>query len=53
MGRPTNNPKTVMLWVRLDNATIQKLQESTETLNTTKSDVVRKGIDLVHKTLNK
>ena len=53
MGRPTDNPKTTMFRVRLDDEAIQKLDESAESLNITKSDVVRKGIDLVHKSLKK
>ena len=53
MGRPTDNPKTTMFRVRLDEESIQKLDESAESLNITKSDVVRKGIDLVHKNLKK
>lgn len=53
MGRPTDNPKTTMFRVRLDEESIQKLDESAESLDITKSDVVRKGIDLVHKSLEK
>jgi len=53
MGRPTDNPKTTMLRVRLDDETVQKLNESAKLLNVTKSDVVRKGITFVHKSLKK
>ena len=53
MGRPTDNPKTTMFRVRLDNETEKKLNEAAETLDITKSDVVRAGIDLVHRSLNK
>ncbi|WP_143162327.1 ribbon-helix-helix protein, CopG family [Sporobacter termitidis] len=42
-----------MFRARLDDETIKKLNESAETLNVTKSDVVRQGIDLVHKSLKK
>ncbi|WP_242942207.1 hypothetical protein [Provencibacterium massiliense] len=53
MGRPTNNPKSTMFRVRLDDESIKKLEESAEALSTTKSDVVREGIDLVYKSLKK
>ncbi|WP_243577942.1 ribbon-helix-helix protein, CopG family [Clostridium minihomine] len=42
-----------MFRVRLDDESIEKLNESAESLNTTKSEIVRKGIDLVHKSLKK
>lgn len=53
MGRPTDNPKTTMFRVRLDDETEKKLYEAAEALDITKSDVVRTGIDLVHRSLNK
>ena len=53
MGRPTDNPKATMFRVRLDDESIEKLNESAEHLNTTKSEIVRKGIDLVHQSLKK
>lgn len=53
LGRPTDDPKTTMFRVRLSNESIEKLNESADTLNMSKSDVVRKGIDLVHKSLKK
>lgn len=53
MGRPTDNPKTTMFRVRLDDESVQKLVEASESLNITKSDVVRQGIALVHKNVKK
>ena len=53
LGRPTDHPKTTMFRVRLDDETIQKLEESAQLLESTKSDVVRKGIDLVYQSLKK
>ena len=53
IGRPTDNPKSTMFRVRLDDESIKKLEESADTLHITKSDVVRKGIDTVHKSLKK
>lgn len=48
MGRPkSNNPKDTMLRVRLDAEYCEKLDECAKRLNITKSEVVRKGIDLV------
>ncbi len=41
----TDNPKDTMLRVRLDKETVQKLDCITKTLNLSKSEVVRKGID--------
>lgn len=42
-----------MFRVRLDDETIQKLEESAQLQESTKSDVVRKGIDLVYQSLKK
>ena len=53
MGRPTDNPKDISLKVRLDNDTAQKLEESSETLNVSKAEVVRQGIHKVHSGLKK
>ncbi len=53
MGRPTDNPKNTMFRVRIDDITKEKLNVSAETLKISKSDVVRKGIEMVYDTLNK
>lgn len=53
MGRPTENPKDTMFRVRLDDKSVQLLEESAESLKISKSDVVRKGIELVHESLKK
>ena len=42
-----------MFRVRLDNATLQKLEEAAETLKLSKSEIVRKGIDSVYESLKK
>ncbi|OPX87133.1 CopG family transcriptional regulator [Pelotomaculum sp. PtaB.Bin117] len=53
-GRPVSpNSKHTMFRVRLDNRSIEKLDECAKKMNTTRSDVVRKGIDKVHDDLNK
>ena len=52
MGRPTDSPKDTMFRVRLDEESEKKLNVSAEKLQISKSDVVRKGIDLVYDTLD-
>lgn len=52
MGRPTDNPKTGQVKIRLDEDTENKLITCTKKLNLTKSDVIRKGINKVYDELN-
>ena len=53
-GRPTSeNPKDYMLRVRLDKETLAQLDECCESEQTTRSDVVRKGIREQHDRLKK
>lgn len=51
MGRPTDSPKDTMFRVRLDKETEEKLAVSASKLVLSKSDVVRKGIEMVYDTL--
>lgn len=51
--RLTDNPKDTMIRVRMDRETVAKLDESAEALNTTRSDVIRKGIEKVHDEVKK
>ena len=54
IGRPpSSDSKHTMFRVRLDDNSMEKLDECAEKLNTTRSDVVRKGIEKVHGDLNK
>jgi predicted transcriptional regulator len=54
MGRPpADNPKTETLRVRVDKETVKKLDDCASELETTRSEIVRKGIDLVVDTLKK
>lgn len=54
MGRPpAENPKDKTLRIRVDTSTIEKLDQCSQTLNTTRSDIVRKGIDMVRDSLKK
>jgi predicted transcriptional regulator len=48
-GRPfSTNPKDTMFRVRLDKETIDKLDTCAAALNTSKSEVIRIGIEKVH-----
>ncbi|MCL2563233.1 MAG: CopG family transcriptional regulator [Oscillospiraceae bacterium] len=54
IGRPVSlNLKDTMFRVRLDGAYVAKLDECAEELKTTRSDIVRKGIDKIHGSLKK
>jgi len=54
IGRPPSDDSMKdRIFIRVDDKTKAKLQECTDTLETTRSDVVRKGIDMVHKSLKK
>lgn len=49
----TDNPKNVRLEIRLTQAENNTLTECAKQLNTTKTDVINKGIQLVKKELAK
>ena len=54
MGRPpSDNPLQERLYLRVDNKTKAMLDECTDILETTRSEVVRKGIKKVYDDLNK
>ena len=48
MGRPTNNPKANRESFRLSDDDMEKLNFCIEKTNMSKTDIVRKGIDLVY-----
>ena len=53
-GRPVSeNPKVYMLRVRMDEQTLQQLDECCEAENLSRSEVVRKGIQEQHSKLKK
>lgn len=53
-GRPVSeNPKDYMLRVRMDEQTLQQLDECCEAENLSRSEVVRKGIQKQHSKLKK
>jgi len=54
IGRPpSDNPKSETLRIRVDANTIKKLDDCSRSLDTNRSDIVRKGIDKVYDGLNK
>ena len=51
-GRPvTENPKDYMLRVRMDEDTLQKLDDCCKEFHLSRSEVVRKGIQEQHKVI--
>lgn len=53
-GRPVSeNPKDYMLRVRMDEQTLQRLDECCEAENLSRSEVIRKGIQEQHSKLKK
>lgn len=49
MGRPpSDNPKSETIKIRVDQAILGKLDACTKKLNTTRSDIVRRGIEKVY-----
>ncbi len=54
MGRPpSDDTMTDRIFIRVSKETKEKLDTCTKELDATRSDIVRKGIDLVHDSLNK
>jgi predicted transcriptional regulator len=54
LGRPpSENPLSERIYIRVDKATKKLLDECVKTLNTTRSEIVRKGIEKVHYDLKK
>ena len=54
IGRPpSDDTMTDRIFVRVSKETIEKLDECTRELDTSRSDVVRKGIDMMHYQLKK
>ena len=54
MGRPpSDNPKNKTLRIRVDSGTMEKLKDCSQQLEANHSEIVRKGIDLVHDSLKK
>lgn len=52
-GRPTTNPKKIRLEIRLTEDQDKLLNQCAEKLETTKTDVIVKGIELVNAKMEK
>ena len=53
-GRPpSDETMTDRIFVRVSKETVKKLDECTQELKMSRSDVVRKGIDMVHESLKR
>lgn len=51
MGRPTTNPRTGQINVRLSERELALLNECAERMGTTRTDVIARGIEKVHREL--
>lgn len=51
MGRPTDNPKKHETRTRMSDDDVFKLNEISRKLSITKSDAIRKGIEMLYKSL--
>ena len=49
MGRPTTNPRTGQINVRLSERELALLNECAERMGTTRTDVIARGIETVHR----
>ena len=49
MGRPTNNPKSGSINIRLDNECIQILSKKVKTDTVTRAEWIRRGIKMLDK----
>ena len=53
MGRPTNNPRTIKLNIRLSEKESVMLQECADIMNVARVNVIVKGIEMVRAELEK
>ena len=53
MGRPTENPKTIVKRARMSEEDVKKIRVCCEALNLSESDVLRMGIDEVYQKIKK
>lgn len=51
MGRPTTNPRTGQINVRLSERELALLNECAERMGTTRANVIARGIETVHREL--
>lgn len=48
MGRPTDNPKTIVKRARMSESDVEKLKICCQKLNMSESDIIRIGVDKVY-----
>ncbi|MBQ9853090.1 MAG: CopG family transcriptional regulator [Ruminiclostridium sp.] len=48
LGRPTDNPKDIILKIRLDQGSHNRLEECSKKLNISRAEVIRRGIKMMH-----
>ena len=53
MGRPTDNPKNLLLHIRIDEASIKMLEYCAEKKKLSRAEVVRHGIRKVYEDIKK
>lgn len=53
MGRPTDSPKNTMIKFRIDDETKYKLNECSEILKISKSEILRAGVHRIYDDLKK
>lgn len=53
MGRPTDDPKTLNTRVRLSENDVKMLEYCSEKTELTKSEIIRRGIELVYNKIKK
>lgn len=53
VGRPTDNPKTIKLQIRVSEETMNDIDFCAQKLQTNRSEIVRKGIALVKDQIKK
>lgn len=53
MGRPTQNPRTNRLELRMSDEDLQKLEKCSKIMRLSKSDIIRLGIKKVYEEVKK
>lgn len=53
MGRPTDDPKTTTVRTRISESDSEMLEELVEKTGLNKSEILRRGIEIQHKNLDK
>ncbi|WP_195984598.1 CopG family transcriptional regulator [Clostridium sp. D33t1_170424_F3] len=48
LGRPTDNPKNIVLKIRLDEDSSKRLEECSMNMKISKAEVIRRGIKMMY-----